>query len=98
MTDFQAALGYKQIVKYKKNLKKRQLIAEQYIKNFSNIKNINHLRDFIHIDDVSKATQLIADKGRVGDCYHIATTSTVTIRELVELICQKILLLMRHHY
>ena len=43
MTDFQAALGYKQIVQYKKNLKKRQLIAEQYIKNFSNIKNINHM-------------------------------------------------------
>ncbi len=43
MTDFQAALGYKQIIKYKKNLKKRQLIAEQYIKNFSNIKNISHM-------------------------------------------------------
>ena len=43
MTDFQAALGYTQILKYKNNLKKRQLIAEQYIKNFSNIKNIRHM-------------------------------------------------------
>ena len=43
MTDFQAALGYKQIKQYKKNLKKRQLIAKQYIKNFSNIKNISHM-------------------------------------------------------
>ena len=43
MTDFQAALGYKQITQYKKNLKKRQLIAEQYIKKFSNIKNISHM-------------------------------------------------------
>ena len=43
MTDFQAALGYKQIKQYKKNLKKRQLIVKQYIKNFSNIKNISHM-------------------------------------------------------
>lgn len=49
----------------------------------------NSERSFIHIDDVSVATHLIANKGTVGDCYHIATASTVTIRELVELICQK---------
>ena len=35
MTDFQAALGYRQLLNYKKNLKKRQLIAKRYIKNFS---------------------------------------------------------------
>jgi len=46
-------------------------------------------RSFIHIDDVSCATHLIAERGRLGDIYHIATKSTVTIRELVELICQK---------
>ncbi|WP_076416967.1 MULTISPECIES: GDP-mannose 4,6-dehydratase [Colwelliaceae] len=45
-------------------------------------------RSFIHIDDVSAATHLIAERGKLGDCYHIATPSTVTIRELVELICQ----------
>ena len=35
MTDFQAALGYGQIIAYKKNLKKRINIAKRYIKNFS---------------------------------------------------------------
>ena len=30
-------------LKHKKNLKKRQLIAKQYIKNFSNIKNMSHM-------------------------------------------------------
>jgi len=45
-------------------------------------------RSFIHIDDVSKATSLIAQSGIVGDCYHIATKSTVTIRQLVVLICE----------
>ena len=43
MTDFQAALGYKQILKYNNNLKKRQLIAKQYIKNFSKIKSIKYM-------------------------------------------------------
>lgn len=37
MTDFQAALGYRQIIKYPKNLKQRKSIAKQYIKNL--IKN-----------------------------------------------------------
>jgi len=44
-------------------------------------------RSFIHIDDVSNATHAIAERGTVGDCYHIATPNTVTIRQLVELIC-----------
>jgi dTDP-glucose 4,6-dehydratase len=44
---------------------------------------------FIHIDDVSNATHLIAQQGIIGDCYHIATNSTVTIRQLVELVCQE---------
>ncbi len=43
MTDFQAALGYRQILQYKKNLNKRRLIAKQYIKNFLNVKNIKHM-------------------------------------------------------
>jgi len=40
MTDFQAALGYVQIVSYKKNLKKRINIAKRYVKNFSKTKQI----------------------------------------------------------
>lgn len=46
-------------------------------------------RSFIHIDDVSAATQLIAEHGKLGDCYHIATLSSVTIRTLVEMICRQ---------
>ena len=36
MTDFQAALGYLQLNRYKKNLMKRKLIAKRYIKNLQN--------------------------------------------------------------
>ena len=35
MTDFQAALGYSQIINYKKNLELRHKIAKRYIKNLS---------------------------------------------------------------
>lgn len=41
-------------------------------------------RSFIHIDDVSKATLLIAEQGKLGDDYHISTEQLVTIREVVE--------------
>ncbi len=40
MTDFQAALGYKQIKKYKNNLKIRKKIAKRYIKNLQNLKGV----------------------------------------------------------
>lgn len=46
-------------------------------------------RSFIHIDDVSSATQLIGDKGNNGDIYHISTERMITIRNLVEMICEK---------
>lgn len=36
MTDFQAALGYLQLNRYKKNLTTRKLIAKRYIKNLQN--------------------------------------------------------------
>lgn len=41
-------------------------------------------RSFIHIDDVSRATLLIADQGKVGDEYHISTDKLLTIREVVQ--------------
>lgn len=41
MTDFQAALGYKQILSYENNLKRRVILAKRYIKNFSNCKKIS---------------------------------------------------------
>ena len=43
MTDFQASLGYKQLLKYKLNLKKRHFIVRRYIKNFSKLKEIKHM-------------------------------------------------------
>lgn len=44
-------------------------------------------RSFIHIDDVSDATLKIGQSGRLGDIYHISTERMITIRALVELIC-----------
>ncbi len=40
MTDFQAALGYMQLKRYKKNLIKRKFIAKRYIKNLKDIHNV----------------------------------------------------------
>jgi dTDP-glucose 4,6-dehydratase len=46
------------------------------------------IRSFIHIDDVADATRRIAIDGKPGSAYHVSTTSTVSIRELVDQICQ----------
>ena len=40
MTDFQSALGYRQLLNYNRNLKKRHQIAKRYIKNLSKINDI----------------------------------------------------------
>ncbi len=44
-------------------------------------------RSFIHIDDVSAATLQIAKHGKIGEIYHISTERMLSIRALVELIC-----------
>ncbi|QTH71050.1 GDP-mannose 4,6-dehydratase [Pseudoalteromonas xiamenensis] len=44
-------------------------------------------RSFIHIDDVSDATLKIGQNGTLGDIYHISTERMISIRALVELIC-----------
>lgn len=44
-------------------------------------------RSFIHMDDVSRATWLIANEAVVGETYHISTDRIVSIRALVEMIC-----------
>lgn len=46
-------------------------------------------RSFIHIDDVSQATLKIALGGMIGETYHISTKSSITIRNLVDMICTK---------
>jgi dTDP-glucose 4,6-dehydratase len=45
-------------------------------------------RSFIHMDDVSSATFKIALDGIPGESYHISTKVTITIRGLVEKICE----------
>ena len=47
-------------------------------------------RSFIHMDDVSEATLKAMLHGRNGDTYHISTDEVISIRELVEKICQKL--------
>jgi dTDP-glucose 4,6-dehydratase len=44
-------------------------------------------RSFIHIDDVAAGILRVLDAGIVGTTYHMATQTTVTIRRLVEMIC-----------
>jgi dTDP-glucose 4,6-dehydratase len=46
------------------------------------------IRSFIHIEDVAEATRRIAIDGTPGSAYHVSTTSTLSIRELVDQICQ----------
>jgi dTDP-glucose 4,6-dehydratase len=46
------------------------------------------IRSFIHMDDVSSATYKIATDGIPGESYHISTNDTITIRGLVEKICE----------
>ena len=47
-------------------------------------------RSFIHFRDVASATHKIATQGIPGETYHISTNEIVTVRELVEKICQKL--------
>ena len=45
------------------------------------------VRSFIHIADVADATLRIARTAPVGECYHLATERSISIRELVVMIC-----------
>jgi dTDP-glucose 4,6-dehydratase len=47
-------------------------------------------RSFIEISDVSSATQKIGELGQLGETYHISTKSTVSIRQLVRMICEQL--------
>ena len=50
-------------------------------------------RSFVHIDDVSDATWKIMLRGKNGEDYHISTDVVISIRDLVEKICQKLSLI-----
>lgn len=47
-------------------------------------------RSFIHIRDVADATWRIMREGRSGETYHISTDEVISIRALVERICEKL--------
>lgn len=47
-------------------------------------------RAFIDMRDVSRATDLVARQGRPGETYHISTDRQVSIRQLVEMICERL--------
>lgn len=47
-------------------------------------------RSFIDMRDVSRATDLVAREGRPGEAYHISTDRQVSIRRLVEMICERL--------
>lgn len=47
-------------------------------------------RSFIHMRDVCDATYKIMQNGQNGDTYHISTSDVVSIRALVERICNKL--------
>ncbi len=45
------------------------------------------VRSFIHIDDVSDGTLRAVLEGDPGDVFHLSTTRTISIRDLVALMC-----------
>ena len=47
------------------------------------------VRSFIHIRDVVEGTLKVARQGTIGEIYHFSTDRQVSIRELVEIICDK---------
>ena len=46
------------------------------------------MRSFIHIRDVCDGTFKVAEQGRSGEVYHLATDRYVSIRQLVQMVCQ----------
>ena len=47
----------------------------------------NSDRSFIHMEDVSNATYKIALNGNIGNSYHISTKKTISIKGLVDKLC-----------
>ena len=47
------------------------------------------MRAFIHAEDVAQGIVCSIEEGRLGDIYHFSPERFVTIRELVEIICQR---------
>ena len=43
----------------------------------------NSVRSFIFMDDVSEATYVLSQKGRIGETYHISNDEFISIKKLV---------------
>lgn len=48
------------------------------------------VKSYIHIRDISKGEQLIMEQGRLGEIYHLSPTKGVSVRSVVETICEKV--------
>lgn len=46
------------------------------------------VRSFIHIGDVAEGTRRVMLDGAAGECYHLSTHDSISIRDLVERICR----------
>lgn len=47
------------------------------------------VRSFIHGNDIADGTLRVARQAPAGECYHFSTDRWVSIRELVEMICER---------
>lgn len=48
------------------------------------------VRSFIHIRDVVEGTRRAAVEGGIGQTYHLATADSISIRDLVERMCERV--------
>lgn len=48
------------------------------------------IRSFIHIDDVAKATFVIANEAKSGNIYHLSDNKTISIYDLVKIISEEL--------
>jgi len=49
----------------------------------------NAVKSYIHIRDVSKGELLAAEKGRIGEIYHLSPDGGIAIKDVVRTICKK---------
>lgn len=47
------------------------------------------VRSFIHGRDIAEGTLQVARQAPIGECYHFSTNHWLSIRDLVEMICEK---------
>lgn len=51
--------------------------------------NLDAFRDFLHVEDVVKAYELLARKGKSGQIYNISSGRTVLLKEYIDFLCKK---------